>query len=203
PKARSGVVGLLTVAIALVAGLLVAAGTLPFTSAEAASTYWYVFLAVPLLGGVLLPPVFNPLMDRALRLARRGGLERPLRARGLGIALLWSVLSWAGFGVQMWLLVRTLGAGSPSPHMASLLPLAVGAFALAWTAGFLFVIAPAGAGVREVVLVVSLSPVLGSDKALLAALVSRALMTLGDGVVAGVAILLARRHVPNREALAS
>ncbi len=115
------------------------------------------------------------------------------------MALAWSVVSWAGFGLQMWLLVRTLGAGAE----ASLLPLAVGAFALAWTAGFLFVIAPAGAGVREVVLVLALSPVLGTDQALLATLVSRALMTLGDGLVAGVAILFARRRLPDREVLAS
>ncbi len=199
PKARSGVVGLLTVAIALVAGLLVAALTLPFTSAEAASTYWYVFLAVPLLGGLLLPPVFNPLIDRALRLARRGGLERPLTARGLGVALIWSLVSWAGFGTQMWLIVRTLGQDG----RANVLPLAVGAFALAWTAGFLVIFVPSGFGVREVVLIVALSQVLTKDQATLAALVSRALMTLGDGVVAGVAIAFARRRVPDREALAS
>lgn len=190
PRARSGPVGLLTVALALVAGLLVAAVTLPFTSSEALASYWWAFAAVPLLGVLLLPPVANPLLSRLLRLARRDGLEQPLSGRALAVALLWSAGTWLGFGVQMWLLVRSLGATDE----AALLPLAVGAFALAWTAGFLFVIAPAGAGVREVALVVGLAPVLGRDEALLAALASRALMTLGDGICAAVAIVLARRH---------
>ena len=187
PRARSGTVGLLTVALTLVAGLLVAAVTLPFTSAHALSTYGWFFLAVPLLGAVLLPVVFNPLLDRLLRLARRGGLSDPLTGGGLLRALGWAVLTWVGFGLQVEVLARALGHGG-----ASLLPLTVGAFALAWTVGFLVVVAPAGAVVREAALVIGLSPALGRDEALLVALASRALMTVGDLLAAAVAVLLAR-----------
>lgn len=186
PRARSGTVGLLTVALSLVAGLLTAAVTLPFTSGDALSHYWYAFLAVPVLGIGLIPAVANPVLDKLLRLARRGGLEERLTGRGMVTALFWAVVAWVLFGVQVFFLAHALGA--------SALPLSIGAFALAWTLGFLVVVAPAGAGVREAALVVGLSPVLSKEEALLVALVSRALMSLGDAGWAAVAVVAARRH---------
>jgi uncharacterized membrane protein YbhN (UPF0104 family) len=76
--------------------------------------------------------------------------------------------------------------------------LAIGAFAFAWCAGFLVIIAPAGAGIRELVLIVVLGPALGAgvighNKALAIAIVSRVLMTLGDLLSAGTAAWFARR----------
>jgi uncharacterized membrane protein YbhN (UPF0104 family) len=194
PKSRSGTVGLLTVALSLVAGLLTAAVTLPFTSADALSEYWFAFLAVPVLGLGLVPAIANPVLDRLLRLARRGGLEQGLSGRGMAQALAWAVVAWGFFGAQVWLLVDVLAPADASVHGLQAYVLSVGAFALAWTAGFLFVIAPAGAGIREAVLVVALSPVLDREQALLVALVSRAVMTLGDGAWALVAVAAGRRH---------
>ncbi len=188
PRARSGTVGLLTVALSLVAGLLTAAVTLPFTSADALDRYWYAFLAVPILGIGLLPAVANPVLDTLLRLARRPGMEQKLTGRGMVIALFWAVVAWLLFGLQIYVLTAALGAEEGA------LPLSIGAFALAWTLGFLVVIAPAGAGVREGALVVGLAPILSSEKALLVALISRALMSLGDAAWAGVAVVAARRH---------
>ncbi len=192
PRSRSGAVGLLTVALCLVAGLLTAAVTLPFTSADALTQYWYAFLAVPVLGLGLVPAVANPVFDRLLRLARRGPLERGLSARGMAVALWWAFVGWVMFGVQVWVLVDVLSPGRA--NSAEVASLAVGAFAFAWTVGFLVVIAPAGAGVREAALVVGLSPVLDREQALLVALVSRGLMTLGDGAWALLAGVAARRH---------
>lgn len=183
PRARSGAVGLVALALSLVAGLLLAAATLPFVSAGALERYWWVFLAVPVLGVGLLPAVANPALDRLLRLARRGGLERRLSGRGVLRALTWALLAWACFGVQAWLLADALGAEGPG-----VLALATGAFSLAWVIGFLVVFAPAGAGVREVALVAGFAPVLGPEPALLLALVSRALMTVGDLLWAGAAV---------------
>lgn len=190
PRNRSATVGLVTVALSLVAGLLVAAVTLPFTSAQALSTYWYAFLAVPLLGAGLLPAVANRVLDRLLVLARRGGLEQPLTGRGMLVALAWSVLVWLMFGVHVFLLADSLGATG-----AGALPLCTGAYALSWTLGFLVVVAPAGAGVREAALVLTLSPLLDRPEALLVALVSRAIMTVADLLLAGVAVLRTRRAV--------
>jgi uncharacterized membrane protein YbhN (UPF0104 family) len=189
PRNRSATVGLVTIAVSLVAGLLTAAATLPFTSAEALTHYWYGFLAIPLLGIGLLPAVANPVLDKLLRLTRRGTLESPLSARGMGVALGWALFSWVMFGLQVFLLAHALGA---DPGKA--LPLCIGAFALAWTLGFLVVVAPAGAGIREAALVVALAPVLNREEALLVALVSRLIMTAADVLLAGVTLLLTGRR---------
>jgi hypothetical protein len=84
------------------------------------------------------------------------------------------VLEWVAAGVMLAALLS--GFGDPVS-----LPLAVGAFALAWAVGFVVVVVPAGAGVREAVLVVLLSGSVGHSTALAAALATRLLMTLADG----------------------
>jgi len=189
PRSRGGTVGLVTVAISLLAALVLAAVTLPLTSADAVSSYGWAFLAVPVVAVLLLPPVVNRLLARMLRLARRPALERPLPGRAVAVSLAWATLSWLCYGVHIALLAGNLGAQDNA-----LLPLAVGGFALAWTVGFLVVLAPAGAGVREGVLVLVLAPVLDAPRALLVALASRLLMSLGDLTWAGGATVLARRH---------
>jgi uncharacterized membrane protein YbhN (UPF0104 family) len=73
-----------------------------------------------------------------------------------------------------------------------MLPVAAGGFALAWSVGFLAVFVPAGVGVREAALVAALAPVLDRGDALVVALISRVLMTLGDLAWAGVAVITAR-----------
>jgi hypothetical protein len=55
------------------------------------------------------------------------------------------------------------------------------------------VIAPAGAGVRDVLLALTLGLVIGHGAALAIALVSRVLLTIGDLVTAGVAAAFTRR----------
>ena len=55
--------------------------------------------------------------------------------------------------------------------------IALGGYAFAWCVGFVIVIAPAGAGVREVLLIVSLTPVIGRGPAIAVAACSRAVNT--------------------------
>ena len=73
----------------------------------------------------------------------------------------------------------------------------IGGFGLAWAAGFLVVFVPAGAGIREAVLVLTLSPILPSGPATLLALISRLVFTAGDLVWAGIGGLLRPRHAGN------
>jgi glycosyltransferase 2 family protein len=185
PRTRTLTVGLVSLALSLLAGLGTALVTLPFVGRETLTQYWYALLALPVFGLILVPAVANRLLGEALRLARRPPLERPLSARGLAGGLGWAVASWACFGLHLWLLTREVGADGPA-----LLALCLGAFALAWCAGFLLVLAPAGAGVREAVLVLALAGELGTPAALLVALASRAVMTLGDVLWSGVALVL-------------
>jgi uncharacterized membrane protein YbhN (UPF0104 family) len=75
------------------------------------------------------------------------------------------VLSWVGQGVAFWILARGLGFEITVLQGAS-------AYAAAYVAGYLFLPAPAGVGIREGLLVAVLGPILGPGAAVLA-LVSR------------------------------
>ena len=186
PRSRVGTASLLFMGVLVAAGLLSAVVALPLTSPDALRSYAWVLLALPLAALVLAPPVLTRLVGVLLRVLRREPLERPLSARGVAAALGWAGVMWAAYGVHLWLLVRPQDTGTS----ADLLLLSVGAYALAWTAGFLFVVAPAGAGVRELVLVAALAPVLDRGAALAVAVLSRVLMTLGDLAWGGVGAAL-------------
>jgi len=93
------------------------------------------------------------------------------------------------FGVQVWLLARGIGA---TGH--GLFALTLGGYALAWSVGFVFVILPAGAGVREAVLILVLAPLVAREDALAIALISRFLMLAGDGLGAGAAVCAELLH---------
>ena len=176
PRSRVGTASLLFMGVLVAAGLLTAAVALPLTSPSALRDYAWVLLLLPLGLAVLHPPVLTRLVGVLLRVLRRDPLDRPLTRRGVGAALGWALGMWVAYGVHLWLLVRP----QDTQGRADLLLLSLGAYALAWTAGFLFVVAPAGAGVREVALIAALAPVLDPAAALAVAVLSRVLMTLGD-----------------------
>lgn len=182
PRRHSATAAVLTMLVSLCGGLLVAVVTLPFTAPS--SGYRWFLLAAPVLLAVLHPRLLNPI----LRVATRGRVSVDgLDLRQVGIALAWSVASWLCYGLPIWLLATRLGA---SPGHTALL--AVGGFAFAWSVGFLVVIAPAGAGVRDVLLVATLAAVLPVGDATAVALVSRLLMTVGDVLAAAIAASLGR-----------
>jgi uncharacterized membrane protein YbhN (UPF0104 family) len=179
PRSRSATASVLTMLVSLLGGLLTALATLPFVAG--ATPYRWAFLAAPVLLAALHPKVLNPILATLLRLAKRPALERPLTGRAVTVALGWSLASWVLYGLQIWLLASRLGVADGRVAL-----LAAGGFAFAWSVGFLVVFAPAGAGVREVLLVALLGPVLGTGGATAIALVSRVLMTVGDLATAAV-----------------
>jgi uncharacterized membrane protein YbhN (UPF0104 family) len=176
PRSRVGTASLVFMGVLVAAGLLSAAVALPLTSPAALRDFAWVLLVLPVALLALAPPVLTRLVGLLLRVLRREPLERPLSARGVGAATGWALAMWAAYGVHLWLLVRP----QETTGRADLLLLSLGGYALAWTAGFLFVIAPAGAGVREIALIAALAPVLDTPAALAVAVLSRVLMTLGD-----------------------
>jgi uncharacterized membrane protein YbhN (UPF0104 family) len=180
PRHHSASASVLTMIVSVFSGLLTALVTLPFVAGSA--PYLWAFAAAPVLLACLHPKVLNYLLGRLFRLTRRPPLEQPLTARAIATSLAWSFGSWILYGLQIWLLATRLGA----PRGTAAL-LAIGGFAFAWSVGFLVVFAPAGAGVREVLLVALLGPVLGVGAATAVALVSRVLTTVGDLLAAGLA----------------
>ncbi len=74
--------------------------------------------------------------------------------------------------------------GAPAGRTALI---ALGGYAFAWCVGFVIVFAPAGAGVRDALLILALSPLVGHQAGLAVALVSRGVNTISDLIVAGIA----------------
>jgi hypothetical protein len=178
-RSRVGTASLLFMGVLVATGLLVSAVALPLTSPGALDAYFWVLLVLPVGLVCLAPPVLTRLVGVMLRVLRRDPLERPLSWRGIGAAVGWSLAMWAAYGVHVLLLVLPQRA-ELTGGAASLPLLALGGYALAWTVGFLFLLAPAGAVLREAVLVLALAPLLDKPAATAVAVVSRGVMTLGD-----------------------
>ncbi|HET9656423.1 MAG TPA: lysylphosphatidylglycerol synthase domain-containing protein [Kineosporiaceae bacterium] len=181
---------LLSVAIALA----VVAGALPFVPEVVPSGFgWAVFLVLPLL--VLLhPAILDRLINAGLTALGRDPLERRTSLRGTAVATGWALSSWVAAGLQVWALSASLGG----PATLRGLLLAIGGYALAWSVGFVVVVAPAGAGAREVALAAVLSTVLDRGAVVVVVLLSRVLFTASDLTLAGAAIALgrSRRRAP-------
>lgn len=183
PRIRAGAVSLITMGISILCSLLVGLVTLPFTGGGIGRYWWAYLIAVP-LAACVYPPLLNRLLAIGFKILRRPPLERPMPARAIMAAVGWSVLSWAFYGLQIWILMVKSGA-----RPLSALPLAAGAFAFAFAVGFVIILAPAGAGFREILLIALLSPAVGAGAAAAITLVSRVATTLADVIVAGSAIV--------------
>jgi glycosyltransferase 2 family protein len=188
PRRRGFTASLVSMATTLVVALVVAGVTLPLTSSGAVRRYWWVLAITPFAIACLHPAVTRAGLNLVLRVARRPPLTETVSMRGMARALGWTLLSWGCYGLHAWLLVREFAHGSD----VRVLVLSFGGYALAWSAGFLLIPFPGGIGPREAALVAVLSPVMPTASALVVALASRVVMTAGDLVWAGVALLLGR-----------
>jgi len=189
PRQRMGLAFLLTLGVTTLVGVLLGVAALPALLRAEGRVVLLGLLVVPVLLVLLVPQVLNALLDRALSLLRRPGLEVPLSgrdvSRGVGVA----VVFWVLYSGHVWLLAVGLGADPLETF-----PIALGGFAIAFSLGPLLVVLPAGAGVREAVLVVLLSAVLSTPDATAVALTSRALLILTDGLLALGAVLVRNDH---------
>lgn len=191
PRTRIGTASLLFMGVLVAVGLLVAAVTLPLSSPDALGSYGWVLIALPVGLLCLAPPVLSRIVGLGLRVLRRPPLDRPLSVRGLAGAVGWALAMWGAYGVHALLLLQA----QPVLRGPDLPLLALGGYALAWTVGFLFLVAPAGGGAREAALVVALAPVLARSDALAVAVLSRVVMTAGDLLWAAAGALLRPRMV--------
>lgn len=195
PVRASGAASLVFLLMVIGSGLVVAVPTLPLLGGRAWGAYWWTALVLVAAVVVALPPVLNRLIGWGLRVTRRGSLPRPLTFRGVALAGFWSVLAWFAYGVHVWALARDMGAA----NSLWLYVVATGGFAAAFSAGFLFPVAPAGVGAREAAMILLLGGALARPQVLVIAVISRLLFTVLDAVWAGVAVLVARL-LPGRPA---
>jgi uncharacterized membrane protein YbhN (UPF0104 family) len=191
PRARTAVSVMLSSAVMVWTGGLVAAVILPFVRVGSAGRYLWVLLAAPVIVVLLSPPVLNRSLKLVLRLMRRPSLYQAVTLRGLAVSTWWAMAGWSLNGLMIYVLVGRL-AGHDGPILAA----SIAGYALSWVAGFLFVIAPAGAGVREAVLIAILSTQTTAATGLTVALVARGLAVVADALAGAAAgAMVGRRRL--------
>jgi uncharacterized membrane protein YbhN (UPF0104 family) len=178
----------MVVSYALWMGVLCAVGAitgvLVLTNGDVEVPWWVVLLCL-LAALVALPLLLHDrglpqLISWALRRRGRDDIAIRLTPAAARRATALSAATWIVFGVHAWFLARPLGAGVND------LPLVIGAFALAFVAGVVVVPLPAGAGLRETVLVLTLGAAIGRPGALTVALLSRLIMIVAEVALASI-----------------
>jgi uncharacterized membrane protein YbhN (UPF0104 family) len=177
----------LTLALGLTVGLLVGAALLPFASISALRTFRWFFLFLPVLVALLHPRTIPGVLNWLLRRMGRPEVAEQLAWSAMWRAAGWALLSWVLLGLHLYALTSGLGVSGPRVLAAT-----IGGFALAASAGILFIPAPAGAGVRDVVLIVTLGVSMSSAQALAVGLASRVLLIVVDLLMTALAVLAAR-----------
>lgn len=197
----SATAGVLALFLSLVTGgALGIVVTLAGSVGGGSSGLWWLLLLLPVVIVLALPAVVFRIVNLGLKLLRRKPIDFDAESRRHYFAAVgFQVVSWLMMGLQCWALCVSLGA-DPLRSLVG----AIGGFALAFTAGTVFVPAPAGAGVREAVLGVALSSTLTDTTAfshasvLAVVLLSRVVLAVLDFAFAGASMLVYRRSVAGR-----
>lgn len=189
PARRSVTAMTVAVLISLLSGTGIGVIAVLSTSVSMQVPTWLIVLLLAILVALLMPPVLNRLIGFGFKLLKRPSPERQMTFKGLGLGTLLAIIAWGIAGMQIWLLACGFGMRPSASGMA----LSIGAYALAWVAGFLVVFVPAGTGVRESVLGLFFAGALASGGVLAVVLVSRIAMAFADLLFAAIGALLKMR----------
>ncbi|WP_169925931.1 lysylphosphatidylglycerol synthase domain-containing protein [Serinibacter salmoneus] len=174
--------------LTVITGLMLACAVVLWGPSELRERYGWIVVLLPLLLLTLSPWALN----RVLAVVGQGSEGPAMRVR-LGTVItagLLTILSWTLAGSQLYLLATSMGLQADAPNYL----LCLGGYALAWVVGFLFIVAPAGVGVREAALGLVLAGALPEGAIVAVVLLSRVLLTLADLGLGGWAGLAARRR---------
>ena len=184
-RARVLVTTLYAAGVGVVASLFLGASVIPTVVTDQPALAWlYVLLPIGLV--CLHPRVMTWLSNLALKVFRRPPLEHRVRFGTVGAALGWSLLSYVLYGLHLHLLV-----GEVVPWSFITVIMLGGGLSLGFTASLVAPILPSGAGIRELVMIVVLLAIgVPEIYATASTLLSRAMFTAGDLLLAGAAVIL-------------
>jgi glycosyltransferase 2 family protein len=192
-KARMLVVQVVFLATHVATGIATGALALPlliFDGKIAAATAWLILPALGCLA-LLHPRVLEAIVNR---LRKRPADEIVVDGREIALGAATMFATWILYGLSTALLAVPL-----TTSFGQAVTLAFGGFAVAWVVGFLVLVAPAGVGAREMALVAILGTLLTRSEAASVAVLSRALMTAADLLLAVAAVIFIRRRVDSSE----
>ncbi|MCM3534310.1 hypothetical protein SAMN05518682_3171 [Cellulosimicrobium aquatile] len=185
---------LFSIAVTIVAALLAGALAVPEIVRENGDLSWlyWLYLMLPVALICLHPRILTAAARFGFKILRRPRPDHPVSYRTVLASLAWALGSYLCSGAHLWLLARSSAEVGPSVWL-----LCAGVMALAMLAGLFAFILPSGAGVRELVIVAALAPLVGTPAAVAYATVSRLLFTVADlmtaGGAAGLAVVAKRR----------
>jgi hypothetical protein len=187
PATKLLAAGLVGMTLTALSGAIVGLLALPRLAAD--DPKWWLMLPILLCAGVVMlaPRLLRRLLSLGQRLFRRGEHEiAPPAGKTLLGAIALFVLGWCCTGMH-----ATIVAISLDAPLISAMTLGLGGFALSTVVGALSP-APAGLGIREAVLGLTLGVLIGGPDLVTLLLLSRAITTLGHvGATLGVLGLLA------------
>jgi uncharacterized membrane protein YbhN (UPF0104 family) len=187
-RARGFLASILTAGVVVVASLLAGILAVPAFFRNEPQLLW-LFVLLPVGLALLHPASLTFVSDRLLKLLRRDPLPQRLEGKPIAAAVGFSLLTYAVYGVHLFVLAGSLQPGARSPLV---LILCIGTMGLAMTAGLVAFMLPSGIGARELVIVGGLSAVLPYGQALALTVVSRVMFTVVELVSAGVATLVVK-----------
>jgi hypothetical protein len=151
---------------------------------------WLLCLLLILAGAIILHPrVLRWAGNFLLRKLRRPPLEKLPRKRDYLWPLAASLGQVAFFGLGLFCIVKAIAAQAVACNQVFI---CISASALASVMGFVAVFAPAGLGVQEGILLLTLSPVTGGPLAAVVVVLFRLVQTLTDVGMALAGMLLLR-----------
>ncbi|MFH5805346.1 lysylphosphatidylglycerol synthase domain-containing protein [Alienimonas sp. DA493] len=153
-----------------------------------------IAVAAVAVGTALALPVLAALFTRlAVKLAPAEAREAVRFAPGvLAVGLAACGVGWVWHGISLWCCVRAVGGTAEAADLLA----CVGAAGLATAAGFAAVFAPGGVGVREAILIETLSPRAGVGASAVAAAVVLRLVWLASELCAAALLYYVRRVPP-------
>lgn len=183
---------LFDICASVVSGVVVGFLAIPGLVLGHSAAAWWLLLAVPMFAA-MHPRVFSYGLRLAQRLTGREGQlppDVPTSLVALSVAL--HVAGWIVAGISLGLIFRALG--TPIAWEA-----VIPAASISWALGFLVLVAPAGLGVREIVLVLLLRGTAPAESILAAAVLSR-LTFIGLDVASAMGSLLLPKEPIGRKA---
>lgn len=158
---------------------------LAYTAIGVGGSLWFALFS-PLLLVFLHPGITLAILNGILKMLGRDPLPGKLGWGATVQAVGWALVMWLIYGTHLWVLLDPLLHKGWLYWPAVDYLVMVSLFAAAWLVGFVIIIAPAGAGPRELVLVATLGPSTG----VVIAAISRVALILADGLCASIAALL-------------
>jgi hypothetical protein len=143
-RSRSALAGVVHMAVICASGAAIGAVSVLFIP-EVDSRHAAYLIPVAVVGAACMTPrVLNRLVAVGSRVARGRLPSVTFSSRGVLRSSTWALATWVFYSVHIGALAADLGASG-----SRLVPLSLGAYSIAWVAGFLVLVLPSGAGVRE------------------------------------------------------